>query len=108
LLEFSAHPLLGLGCPQVHAFMTQLAQHFNQLPLDGIGRFDRTLHVMGQRQDALKADSQFGILAERFEELLFGRAELTTRFAFHPHFIWGTVDICTFYFVKIFPPLTRK
>jgi hypothetical protein len=47
-------------------------------------------------------------LAERFEELFFGRAELTTRFAFHPHFIGGTVDICTFYSAKILPPLTRK
>jgi hypothetical protein len=49
-------------------------------------------------------------LAERFEELFFGRAELTTltrRFVFHPHFIGGTVDICTFYSANIFPPLTH-
>jgi hypothetical protein len=43
LLEFRADPLLGLGRPLVHGFMTQLAQHFNQLLLDGIGRFDGTV-----------------------------------------------------------------
>jgi len=107
LLELRAHPLLGLGRPLVHTFMTQLAQHFNQLPLDGIGRLDRTVGIAGQIQDALKARPQFGMLAKRFEELPFGRAELTARLVFHPYFIEGTVDICTFYSAKIFPPLTR-
>ena len=87
--------------------MAQLAQRFNQLPFDGIGRLDRTVRVAGQVQDALKARPQFGLLPERLEELLLGRAELTTRLVFHPHSIGGTGDICTFYSAKILPPLTH-
>ncbi len=107
MLEFRAHPLLGPGRPLVHAFLAQLAQRFNQLLLDDRGRLDRTVRIMGQVQDALKARPQFGMLAKRFEELLVGRAELIARLVFHPHFIGGTGDICTFYSAKIFPPLTR-
>jgi hypothetical protein len=107
LLEFRAHALLGLGRPLVHAFMAQLTQHFDQLPLNRIGTLDRTARIARQIQDDLKARSQFGMLAQRFEKLLFARADLTTRFVFHPHFIGGTVDICTFYSAKISPPLTR-
>jgi len=87
--------------------MAQLAQRFNQLPLDGIGRFDGTVRIAGQFQDALKARPQFGMLAKRLEELLVGRAELLARLVFHPHFIGGIGDICTFYSANIFPPLTR-
>jgi hypothetical protein len=107
LLKFRAHPLLGLGRPLVHAFMAQLAQRFNQLLFDRIGCLDRPIRIPGQIQDALKARPQFGMLAEGFEKLPFGCAELTARLVFHPHSIGGTGDICTFYSAKIFPPLTR-
>jgi len=72
LPQFQAHALLGLGRPLVHTFVAQLPQRFNQLRLDGIGRLDGTLRVASQLQDALKARPQFGMLAERFEELFLG------------------------------------
>ena len=87
--------------------MAQLAQRFNQLPLDGVRRLDRTVRIPGQVQDGLKARPQLGMLAKRFEELLVGRTELMARLVFHSHFIGGTGDICTFYSSEIFAPLTR-
>ena len=77
--------------------MAQLAQRFNQLLLDGVHRLDRTVRIPGQVQDGLKARPQFGMLPQRFEELLLGRAELAARLLFHPHFIGGTGDLWRFF-----------
>jgi len=85
--ELPTHPFLGLDRPGAQRGVAQLAHFFNQQPFDFIGRFQRSLRRVSNRENVLDPLPDQRLLAQLFDELDFLCAKIlrSGRLVLHPN-----------------------